>query len=336
MHKYSWVLAVLGLTLLSAGSAGAADGHYYDPSNAASSTGKTVGYQLFKTIGCPGKGLLDTPCQDTKPADSDGDGVPDNLDKCPNTPAGAKVDANGCPLDSDGDGVADYLDKCPNTPAGAKVDAMGCPLDSDGDGVADYMDKCPNTPTGVKVNADGCPLDSDGDGVADYLDKCPDTPSGVKVDAKGCPLDSDGDGVPDYKDKCPTVPASTEDGCPPPAPAPVAVPKKLVLEGVNFDNDKSSLRPEAYSILDKAAAALKEWGDVKVEVAGYTDNISTVEHNKALSQKRADAVRNYLISKGVAADRLTAKGYGEANPVADNHTEAGRFKNRRVELIPQQ
>jgi len=93
----------------------------------------------------------------------------------------------GDPLDSDGDGVVDSLDKCPGTPAGVNVDADGCPLDSDGDGVADYKDNCPGTPAGVNVDADGCPLDSDGDGVADYKDKCPGTPAGVNVDANGCP-----------------------------------------------------------------------------------------------------------------------------------------------------
>jgi OOP family OmpA-OmpF porin len=90
--------------------------------------------------------------------------------------------------DSDGDGVPDYLDKCPNTPKGVKVDANGCPIDSDGDGVPDYLDKCPDTPKGVKVDANGCPIDSDGDGVPDYLDKCPDTPKGTPVDKDGCPL----------------------------------------------------------------------------------------------------------------------------------------------------
>jgi OOP family OmpA-OmpF porin len=97
------------------------------------------------------------------------------------------VDRNGCPLDSDKDGVPDYLDKCPNTPSGVAVDKDGCPIDSDKDGVPDYLDKCPNTPAGVAVDKNGCPLDSDGDGVPDYLDKCPGTPPGVKVDKDGCP-----------------------------------------------------------------------------------------------------------------------------------------------------
>ncbi|MFT5449885.1 MAG: OOP family OmpA-OmpF porin [Gammaproteobacteria bacterium] len=90
-------------------------------------------------------------------SDSDGDGVPDDKDQCPSTPAGAPVDANGCPLYSDGDGVPDYLDKCPGTPAGVKTDSDGCPLDSDGDGVPDSLDKCPNTAAGAKVDKNGCP-----------------------------------------------------------------------------------------------------------------------------------------------------------------------------------
>lgn len=224
---------------------------------------------------------------------------------------------------------------------------IGAPLDSDGDGVANRLDQCPDTPKGAKVDTKGCPLDSDGDGVFDGLDKCPDTPAGVKVNAEGCPLDSDGDGIPDYQDKCPTVPApGTVDGCPPPPAAkpaepeaPMAAPeapRKLTLEGVNFDSDSARLRPESLAILDNAAATLKEWGEVKVEVAGHTDSTNSDAYNLRLSQRRAEAVRAYLIKQGVAADRLTAKGYGESSPVADNKTAAGRYKNRRVELIPQQ
>ncbi len=188
-----------------------------------------ISYVLFGKKDSDGDGVPDDAdeCPNTPPGvkvdshgcplDADGDGVPDYLDKCSNTPKGVKVDASGCPLDSDHDGVPDYLDKCPNTPKGVKIDAFGCPLDSDGDGVPDYLDKCPNTPSGVKVDASGCPLDSDHDGVPDYLDKCPNTPKGEKVDAFGCPLDSDGDGVPDYLDKCPNTPRGVKVdkfGCP--------------------------------------------------------------------------------------------------------------------------
>lgn len=305
MHIKPFLIQALGACLLASGAmaAHAATDVFYDPSNAASPSGKTTGFEQYGTIGCPGRGLLDTACPKPKAPEKD----------------------------SDGDGVVDSKDKCPNTQAGRKVNAEGCELDSDGDGVVDGQDRCPNTAAGRKVNAQGCELDSDGDGVVDSQDKCPNTPAGRKVNAEGCELDSDGDGIVDAQDKCPTVFAKTADGCPLPV---VAVPKKLVLEGVNFDNDKADLRPEALTVLDQAADSLKEWGDVKVEVAGHTDSVSSDKHNLRLSQRRAEAVRRYLISKGIAADRLTAKGYGESSPVAGNDAAADRYKNRRVELVP--
>lgn len=155
MHKKNFVLRIVGVALVSAGVLSAqAEERFYDPSNVASPTGKTIGYELFRTIGCPGEQLLGKPCPVPKPADSDGDGVTDDKDKCPNTPPGRKVNADGCELDTDGDGLVD------------------------------------------------------------------------------------GD------DKCPTVYAKTADGCPPPAAA-AATPRTLTLENVNFDYDKSTLRPDA-------------------------------------------------------------------------------------------
>ena len=152
------------------------------------------------------------------PGDADGDGVPDHLDKCPNTPKGVQVYSDGCPIDTDGDGVPDYLDKCPNTPKGTVVDASGCPADEDGDGVPNDLDRCPGTPRGVMVGPDGCPIDSDGDGIPDAYDKCPNTPKGTIVGPDGCPAaDADGDGIPDFMDKCPDTPAGIAvgpDGCP--------------------------------------------------------------------------------------------------------------------------
>lgn len=109
----------------------------------------------------------------------------------------------------------------------------------------------------------------------------------------------------------------------------------VVLKGVNFDFDKATLRPESYAVLDKAATTLKKQGKTKVKVAGHTDSRGDEKYNLKLSQKRAETVRTYLIKKGVAANRLTAKGYGESRPVADNATKEGRFKNRRVELVVQ-
>ena len=231
-----------------------------------------------------------------KPLDSDGDGVPDNIDKCPNTPAGAKVDADGCELDSDGDGVVDRLDKCPNTPAGAKVDANGCELDSDGDGVVDRLDKCPNTPAGAKVDADGCELDSDGDGVVDRLDKCPDTPKGDRVDMFGCSFKTE-----------------------------------IKLPGVVFDTNSAELKSESYPILDGAVAVLKRYPELKVEVAGHTDGDGSPAYNLALSDRRAKTVMQYLKDKG-AANQLSGKGYGKRQPIASNKTAEGKAQNRRVVL----
>ncbi|MCB1736441.1 MAG: thrombospondin type 3 repeat-containing protein, partial [Gammaproteobacteria bacterium] len=136
--------------------------------------------------------------------DSDGDGVVDRGDRCPDTAAGVPVDPSGCPLDSDVDGVIDVLDQCPETPAVARVDAKGCELDSDADGVVDRLDLCPQTAAGLPVNTQGCELDSDGDRVVDSQDKCPNTRTGAVVDRNGCELDGDKDGVVDGLDDCPS------------------------------------------------------------------------------------------------------------------------------------
>lgn len=229
--------------------------------------------------------------------DDDHDGVPNNRDKCPNTPVGVKVGADGCPLDSDGDGVPDASDKCPNTPVGVAVDATGCPLDSDGDGVPDARDKCPNTPAGVVVNAEGCPLDSDGDGVPDGVDKCPDTLPGIKVNSVGC-----------------------------------AIPQTYELRGVHFELDKDRLLIDSQYLLDRVARSLINEPGVKIMVAGHTCDLGSDRYNEKLSQARAESVRKYLVGKGVSGDSLAAKGYGEKQPVKPNSSETNREYNRRVEL----
>ena len=280
--------------------------------------------------------------------DKDGDGVPDRLDKCPNTPKGVQVNLEGCPLDSDGDGVPDYLDKCPGTAKGAVVNAEGCVLDSDGDGVPDYLDKCPNTPKGVQVDANGCPsADSDGDGVPDYLDKCPKTPVGQKVGPDGCPLDSDGDGIPDDQDECPNTPAGAKvlpngcalkGDCRRPRPGEqvdehgCAVEHSFILKGVKFEFDSDRLTPAAKEILNQVGETLKAYPEVNVEVQGHTDYIGTDAYNLGLSEKRAIAVKVYLGGKGVQTQRLSPVGYGKTRPIDTNETEAGRENNRRVEL----
>ncbi len=271
------------------------------------------------------------------PTDTDGDGVRDRKDMCPDTPRGATVDEKGCPKDSDGDGVMDGIDNCPDTPAGAMVDAKGCPVDTDRDGVFDGLDKCPGTPKGATVDATGCPKDSDGDGVFDGLDKCPNTPKGVKVDANGCrvDVDSDGDGVVDRLDKCPKTPKGVKvdaTGCPVAAKLFEEKKASLVLEGVNFETNSAVLTAGSTQVLNRVAASLKAWPDVRVEVAGHTDSDGRAAYNKTLSEKRAAAVRAFLVAAGVSGSRLEANGYGEEMPVADNSTAAGKATNRRVVL----
>lgn len=338
-------LCMFGLYAASASLNSVADSSYYNPANKASSSGQTTGYELYKTIGCPGRGLLEPPCQGpaepapkaeakpepaAKPApviDTDADGVPDAADTCPGTAAMAKVDAKGCELDGDGDGVVDRLDLCPTTPPGRTVDAKGCELDGDGDRVVDALDQCPTTPPGRVVNDKGCELDGDGDGVVDALDQCPTTPPGRAVDAKGCELDADQDGVLDSVDQCLGTPAGERvdtRGC--------TLPKVMVLEGVNFDNNKADIRADAKPRLDEAVVFLKANPSVNVEVGGHTDSTNTDWYNLWLGGSRAKAVMRYFVEQGIDPARLSAKSYGESQPIADNATQEGRLKNRRVEL----
>lgn len=265
--------------------------------------------------------------------DTDKDGIPDKKDQCPDTPRGCLVDKTGCPIDSDGDGVCDGLDKCPDTPAGCLVDALGCPMDSDQDGVFDGIDKCPNTKKGCLVDAKGCPLDADADGVCDGIDKCPDTPKGAKVDANGCPMDSDGDGVFDGIDRCPNTPKGTEvdaNGCPKNVKPPV---KKITLN-IKYATNSYEPDPASKKVLDDLAETMKAYTGVTLEVDGFTDDVGNEKHNQTLSEKRAGAVMEYLIQKGVEANRITSIGHGEDPQyfIGDNKTAEGRQMNRRVEI----
>lgn len=273
------------------------------------------------------------------PRDRDRDGVPDDVDECRNTPEGDRVDARGCTVqDTDGDGVFDDVDACADTPAGEQVDAKGCPApkDADGDGVNDDVDACADTPAGDEVDEKGCslPKDADGDGVNDDVDACADTPAGEQVDAKGCPLpkDGDGDGVNDDADRCPSTPSGVEvdaEGC---QVLFEPTKKTLILEGVNFETGQSTLTPESETILNGVAESLVANDSIRVQVTGHTDNTGSLALNRRLSLARAQAVRQYLISRGVAEDRLTARGLGPDQPVASNRTAEGRAQNRRVEL----
>lgn len=285
--------------------------------------------------------------------DADKDGVSDKKDKCPDTPAGIPVDKDGCPRDKDNDGVADYLDTCPDV-AGTKMlggcpdtdndgitdkddrcpDAAGskmlegCP-DTDNDGVADKDDKCPDTKRGIKVDANGCAMDRDNDGVGDAEDRCPDAAGPVAL--KGCP-DGDGDGVADLDDRCPKTKGTLENkGCPEMAKQDV-VRITYIGSKIFFENNSDKLKVASLSQLDELTKILNRYEGANLTIEGHTDSNGSDEFNLNLSQKRTESVKAYLIRKGIAANRLTGVGMGEAKPIADNKTALGRAKNRRVEL----
>ena len=274
--------------------------------------------------------------------DADNDGVPNKRDKCPDTPAGAKVDATGCPMDSDGDGVWDGIDQCPATPAGAKVDGTGCPTDSDKDGVLDGIDQCADTPAGAVVDARGCPKDSDNDGVPDGIDQCADTPAGARVDARGCTVvtDADGDGVPDDKDLCPFTPTNVKvdnDGCPielSERETQLLDKGRITERNIHFMTAKWEILPESQPILDELGKILIQWPRLRIEIGGHTDARGSDAYNHDLSEKRANAVLEYLTSKfpSITREQYTAKGYGELQPVGSNKTVEGMAMNRRVEF----
>ncbi|WP_421813236.1 OmpA family protein [Flagellimonas sp.] len=254
--------------------------------------------------------------------DTDGDGIYDKDDACPEV-AGLEA-FNGCP-DSDGDGIEDAKDACPNE-AGSK-EMNGCP-DSDGDGVADKDDACPSTP-GLPALA-GCP-DADGDGIADKDDECPNEVGPAEND--GCPWpDSDGDGVLDKDDQCPDVAGTVaNNGCP---EVTEEVQKQLndYARTILFDTGKSSIKAESTSVMVDIIQILNEYPTAKFTVEGHTDSVGSESLNQKLSEERANSVRDFLIDKGIDADRLSAIGYGEAKPIATNNTRAGRTQNRRVEI----
>jgi OOP family OmpA-OmpF porin len=199
--------------------------------------------------------------------------------------------------DDDGDRVLNSLDACPDTPAGQIVGANGCPRDTDEDGVIDSLDQCPYTVKGVRVDENGCEFDSDGDNVVDRRDACPNTTPGVPVDTNGCEIRA-----------------------------------VIDLPSVNFHNNSDRLVDGVEAELNAAAATLRLNKNLKVEVAGYTDSSGSATHNLGLSDRRANTVRDYLVKLGVDSEMLDARGYGEADPIADNATAEGRDRNRRVEL----
>jgi OOP family OmpA-OmpF porin len=211
---------------------------------------------------------------------------------------------------------AEELDSGPAMAAFVTDVLLAAKNDSDGDGVADDKDRCPDTPAGITVDPSGCPLDSDGDGVADHKDACPGTPKGVEVDGKGCAIP-----VP--------VPIATHSGAVTPAGT-------FIFEGIQFENNKAELRESSVPALQEIAGILKAEPGLKIEIHGHTDGSGARSYNQDLSKRRAEAVKAYLVSQGIAAERLTTRGYGPDRPIDSNSTKEGRARNRRVEIKPNQ
>ena len=252
--------------------------------------------------------------------DSDKDGIYDQHDDCPQVPGLPLF--NGCP-DSDGDGIEDSKDACPDTPG--LLEFNGC-ADSDGAGVADPMDKCPAVAGLSKF--DGCP-DSDGDGIEDAKDACPNEAGPRRFN--GCP-DSDGDGVADPQDKCPNDAGPADnDGCPEPTEE-IMAELNAVGAGVPFELNKSDITPNVASILDLISPIIKKYANSNFLIEGHTDTSGPKAFNQVLSERRAESVKSYLVSSGIAETRLSTVGYGEERPAQSNNTRKGRIANRRVEF----
>ncbi len=285
---------------------------------------------LANLMGCPdrdGDGVADgdDKCPDLKgPAatmgcpDRDSDGIMDSDDECPDVKGIAAM--KGCP-DTDGDGITDASDKCPREAGPAAT--MGCP-DRDGDGITDKEDKCPGDKGPASTM--GCP-DRDSDGVADKDDACPDKRGDSAH--KGCP-DSDGDGIFDDTDRCPDKPGvAALRGCPE-----IKKEDKAKLERaiklVQFETGKAVLLKKSYAVLDEVVSVMNTYSEYSLNIGGHTDNVGDDKMNQDLSERRAKSCYDYLVSKGIAANRISSTGYGETQPVADNKTAAGREQNRRV------
>jgi OmpA-OmpF porin, OOP family len=308
--------------------------------------------------GCNKKVIIKAPpkVQIIKKADTDGDGIYDVDDKCPNDAEDFDKweDEDGCPdFDNDGDGIPDYPapeDKCPNVKG--VPENNGCPdKDTDGDGIADRLDKCPEDPEDKDgfEDEDGCPdPDNDGDGIIDYPtkdDKCPDVAEDKDgfEDEDGCPdPDNDGDGIIDYptpEDKCPN------EAGPPDSPQGKGCPRKYKLVKINreqkrieikqkvhFQTGKWRILPKSYGLLNDVAQVLKDFPKMRVSIEGHTDSRGSDQFNQRLSENRANSVREHLIKLGIRAERLQSIGFGESKPIASNRTARGREANRRVEF----
>ncbi len=238
-------------------------------------------------------------------------------------------------IDRDGDGVPDVEDRCPDVPG--PPENHGCPItkDTDGDGIPDDIDRCPLDPEDKDgfQDEDGCPdPDNDDDGIVDAMDACPNNPG--PLENHGCPiLDRDGDGIPDSEDKCPDEPGPPPDGCPKKySLAEVKAGRIELRQQVQFAARKHQVLPASYKLLNQVVNVLKDMPKMRVRIEGHTDSVGGDASNLELSQKRAEAVKAFLVGKGIAPARLEAVGIGAQRPVASNETEEGRAQNRRTEL----
>jgi OmpA-OmpF porin, OOP family len=245
------------------------------------------------------------------------------------------------PPDKDDDGIADDKDACPAVKGVANLDPKkhGCPADKDDDGIVDAEDACPEV-KGVKdpdPKKNGCPPDKDGDGIADADDACPDVAGVANVDPKknGCPPDKDGDGITDAEDACPDEPGPKDpdpkkNGC----PKVILTAKAIVItEQIHFEYNKATIMADSDQLLTAIAKVLTDHPEIKkISIEGHTDNKGPAPFNQTLSQKRADAVMKWLTDHGVDKARMVAKGFGMTKPIADNKSDEGREKNRRVEF----
>ncbi|MFN8291718.1 MAG: OmpA family protein [Chitinophagaceae bacterium] len=288
-------------------------------------TTETANYHLQHSIGLAARiGKKKEPVPVV--LDRDKDGIPDNVDACPDDPGPAAT--QGCP-DRDGDGIIDRDDKCPDVKGLARY--QGCPIpDTDKDGINDEEDKCPTVPGLARYQ--GCPIpDTDKDGINDEEDKCPTVPGVARY--QGCPIpDTDGDGVNDEEDKCPTLagPASNF-GCPI-IPEEIVKRVEIAAKNILFVTGSAKLQSKSFKGLNDVAKIMQENPDMKLAIDGHTDNVGKDDYNQKLSDSRAASVMNYIVSKGVDPARITAQGHGETMPIATNATAAGRQQNRRVEM----
>ena len=247
------------------------------------------------------------------------------------------------PGDRDGDGLTDDVDKCPDEPEDFDKfeDEDGCPdLDNDADGIHDRDDKCPMDPEDVDKfeDTDGCPdVDNDGDGLADKIDQCPNEAEDKDgfEDDDGCPdIDNDKDSFADKDDKCPNEFGVAPDGCPKKYTNVVITATKIeIKQTIFFDFNKAKIKPVSFPLLNEVAQALKDNPTIKVEIGGHTDSVGNDKFNLKLSASRAASVKAYLAKQGIDTGRMTSKGYGENVPIADNRTADGRSQNRRVEFV---